>query len=138
MILPAFILSAVLSSAMADGTASITVTVDGIEIGSGHLVVGLYDSAEGWDGETAIDGRRVAVTGDVAEIEFGPLPAGRYGIKMYHDVDDDGQLDTNLMGIPSEPFAFSNNAMGRFGPAAWPDASFAVDAGENAHAMSFR
>ena len=57
----------------------------------------------------------------------GNLPAGEYAIKIFHDVNSNGQLDTNFAGLPIEPYAFSNNARGRFGPATWEDAHFVLE-----------
>mgnify|MGYP001341725204 CR=1 FL=1 len=71
-----------------------------------------------------------AVASETATAAIGTLPAGQYAIRMYHDVNGNGEMDTNLMGIPSEPFAFSNNAQGRFGPASWEDSVFDI-AGQN-------
>ena len=59
-------------------------------------------------------------------IAFADLEPGAYGIKMYHDINDDGDMNANPFGMPTEPYAFSNNAKGRFGPAKWADASFTV------------
>jgi uncharacterized protein (DUF2141 family) len=49
---------------------------------------------------------------------------------MFHDVNGDGRMNTNPFGIPTEPYAFSNNARGQFGPASWADAVFTVEAAE--------
>jgi uncharacterized protein (DUF2141 family) len=32
-----------------------------------------------------------------------------YGIALYHDLNNNGKLDRNGLGIPKEPYAFSNN-----------------------------
>jgi uncharacterized protein (DUF2141 family) len=61
---------------------------------------------------------------------------GQYAIRLFHDVNGNGELDTNPFGIPIEPFAFSNNARGRFGPAGWADAVFTVNAGENVQTIN--
>ena len=37
------------------------------------------------------------------------LKPGTYGITLYHDQNGNGELDTNLLGAPNEPFGFSNN-----------------------------
>jgi uncharacterized protein (DUF2141 family) len=37
-------------------------------------------------------------------------------------------MDTNLIGIPTEPVAFSNNARGRMGPPAFDTVELAVPA----------
>ena len=35
-------------------------------------------------------------------------------------------MDLNPFGIPTEPYAFSNNAIGNMGPARWGQARFTV------------
>lgn len=60
--------------------------------------------------------RQVRVTGTTVTILFDNLPAGEYAFSIFQDVNDNGVLDTNLFGIPREPWGFSNNARGRFGP----------------------
>ena len=102
----------------------VTVEVTGFSPAEGHLVIALFDSAATWSGGTAVEGQRIAVEGPTVEVSFGALPAGDYAIKLYHDVDSDGEMATNLVGIPTEPYAFSNNALGRMGPASWADARF--------------
>jgi uncharacterized protein (DUF2141 family) len=35
------------------------------------------------------------------------LPVGRYAVAVYHDLNDNGKLDKNVLGIPKEPYGFS-------------------------------
>ena len=65
---------------------------------------------------------------------FRDVAPGRYAVKLFHDRNGDGELATNLFGIPSEPFGFSNNAPAQFGPPAFADAAF--DVGEVGAAQS--
>jgi uncharacterized protein (DUF2141 family) len=44
------------------------------------------------------------------------LAAGEYAVTVIHDENADGKLDTNLIGIPTEGFGFSNNPKVFFGP----------------------
>jgi uncharacterized protein (DUF2141 family) len=37
------------------------------------------------------------------------LPFGIYALAIYQDVNSNGKIDKNFMGIPTEPYAFSNN-----------------------------
>ena len=107
-----------------DATADITFT---FEVGqpTGHIMVALFDSQAAYDGE----GRparvaRLDVSGPTATAVFDGLPGGAYAMKAFHDVDGDGEMDTNPFGMPTEPFAFSNNAVGNMGPAGWDRAQF--------------
>ena len=104
---------------------------------TGRVMVALYDSAAAYDGGA---GPRAALAisaaGDVVA-EFENLPAGDYAVKAFHDVNGDGEMNTNPFGMPTEPFAFSNNAVGNMGPARWDRARFAVS-GETAQTISIR
>jgi uncharacterized protein (DUF2141 family) len=129
-LLPAAVLAAVLlfpQSAAADpASAKLTLTVTDIKDHKGVLMVGVFDQS-GYDTDQQVTGMMIPVTGDTATASVD-IPAGTYGLKLFHDVDGDGKMGANPFGMPTEPFAFSNNAMGRFGPAKWDDARFEVTA----------
>jgi uncharacterized protein (DUF2141 family) len=57
---------------------------------------------------------------------FKDLEKGTYAIKLFHDVNNNGKMDTNMFGIPQEGYGFSNN-VGKFGEPDFIDAAFAVD-----------
>ena len=46
----------------------------------------------------------------VAVVRFTGLPAGQYAVACLLDEDDDLALDTNLLGIPVEPWGVSGGA----------------------------
>lgn len=105
---------------------------------TGSVMVALFDSAAAFDGA---DGRPVAAaavsaSGPVVAV-FENLPAGDYAVKAFHDVNGDGEMNTNPFGMPIEPYAFSNNAVGNMGPARWERARFTVS-GETAQTISIR
>lgn len=104
---------------------------------TGAVMVALYDSEDAWSGGAPVAQMRVDAAGETPTAVFRGLPAGTYGAKAFHDVDGDGQMDMNPFGIPIEPFAFSNNAVGDRGPADWEQASFAV-AGDVAQTLRLR
>ena len=60
----------------------------------------------------------------LARVTFEGVPFGTYALKVFHDENDNGKLDTNFVGMPKEAFGFSNDAMGRFGPPDFDAASF--------------
>ena len=60
---------------------------------------------------------------------FRGVPSGRYAISAFHDANEDGELDTNLFGIPSEGYCASRGARGTFGPPSFADAAFDFDGG---------
>ncbi len=56
-----------------------------------------------------------------ATVRFEGLPAGKYAITVVHDANGNGKLDSNMIGMPTEAFGFSNNPVIRFGPPAFKD-----------------
>lgn len=112
------------------GTLTGTLAIDFTDLASeeGQILYAVYDEA-GWNGGKPVRGGAADAEGGQASILVQDLPSGRYGIKAYHDLNGNGQMDANPFGIPIEPFAFSNNAPASMGPPAWADAAFEVTAG---------
>ena len=75
-----------------------------------------------------IKSARVPAQADKVTFTFEDLPEGEYAISVLHDVNDDGKMNSNAVGMPIEPFGFSNNAMGNFGPPSFEQAKFKVTA----------
>jgi len=44
------------------------------------------------------------------QFKFTGVAAGHYAFSVFQDVDEDGDLNTNLLTMPTEPYGFSNNA----------------------------
>jgi len=44
------------------------------------------------------------------------LSPGKYAVRYFHDENLNGVMDTNMLGIPTEGYGFSNNVTGKFGP----------------------
>jgi uncharacterized protein (DUF2141 family) len=49
-------------------------------------------------------------------VHFKDLPPGEYAAVAFQDVNGNGKLDKNFLGIPREPYGFSNSARGSAGP----------------------
>jgi len=90
--------------------ADLSVTITGIREPEGHLLVAVVDSATAWDEQgEPVARRRVPADGERISLEIPDLPAGDYAIQVAHDENDNGGLDFNLLGIPTEGYGFSNN-----------------------------
>jgi uncharacterized protein (DUF2141 family) len=108
--------------------ANITITIHGIEQAEGNMDIALYDNADDYPGKDhAVVGLTLAVDSLTFTYVITDIPFGTYAIAVIHDVDKNGLLNTNWIGMPKEPFGFSNNAKGRFGPPDFKDASFKVE-----------
>ena len=130
-------LAALVPASRAAETSSLTVTFSGIKATTGAILFTVVNSeaAYGDKAPASAQGMLPVSTNSASKVLSGLAP-GRYAIKAFHDVNGDGKMNANPFGIPSEPFAFSNNAVGNMGPAKWDDASFDVKAGDNTHAIT--
>ena len=70
----------------------------------------------------------VKVTQKEMWIIFKNIPTGKYVINIYHDEDNNGELNTNgLFGSPSEDYGFSNNPKSLFGPPSFKKCLFDIN-----------
>ena len=115
-------------SSFADETpGQIVVTIVGFESDVGQVRVALWDSAEGFPtGENYVAAMIGDIEGGTARLEFADVAPGDYALSVYHDENDNGELDSGFMGKPKEPIGASNDARGRFGPPKYKDARFEV------------
>ena len=58
----------------------------------------------------------IKVKGLKAEVSFDSIYSGRYAIQFYHDENQNGKLDLNLIGIPKESYGSSNDVKPVLGP----------------------
>ena len=118
------VLTSALASAQSQSEPTVTISVTNIAIHNGFIMVAIYDET-GW-GDASITNLRESVHGDTVSLTLTVPNPGRYGIRLFHDVDGNGELNTNIMGIPTEPYGFSNNAPPRFGPPSFKAAAFDI------------
>ena len=118
---------------------SLTVRFTGIETPTGAVMLSLFASEAAFDaGGKPVASQMAPVKGTAAEAAFPGLAPGRYAIKAFHDIDGDGKMGATPFGMPTEPFAFSNDAVGDAGPAKWAAASFDLGAADAVHTITIR
>jgi uncharacterized protein (DUF2141 family) len=131
-LLQVLLLALVSQTALADELMGIlTVEVSGLKDATGNVYIAVYDSDSTWLSDTTVLSKKVAISetleGDLVRTEL-LLPLGEYALSVFYDKDDDGELDTNFIGMPKEPIALSNNAVAKFGPPKYADAVFTLGA----------
>lgn len=130
---PALLLGTCLlvGQALAQGKhAGLEITVDNIEEAKGTLIFAVFDNADFWLSSKADEPPYAAPSAPVKSTEavtvlIEDLPAGEYGISVFQDINDNGKLDTNLVGYPKEPYGFSA-PMRKFGPPKFKKAAIPV------------
>lgn len=120
-----------LVSSSSDAEESVATNVVEFEAHSrndeGVVRCGLFKQA-GWL-KDAFRAAVVKVNGKKALCVFKQVPAGSYGISAFHDENNDGKLDTNLVGYPLEEYCASNNARNLMSAPSWSDAKFGYRGG---------
>ena len=90
--------------------SDLAIDLEGVREAAGHLQVALVDSAAGWDNQAPpVQAKRVPAEAGGMRLVFENLSPGQYAVMVMHDENDNGKLDTNLVGMPVEGYGFSNN-----------------------------
>jgi uncharacterized protein (DUF2141 family) len=114
-----------------DLTGIVMVEISGLKGATGSVFISVYDSDSTWLSDETVMNQKVVIAesldGDLVRTELH-LPLGEYALSAFYDKDDDGELDTNFVGMPKEPIAMSNNAVAKFGPPDYSDAVFSLGA----------
>ncbi len=113
------------SSFSQDESFQLVVKVQNIKDVKGTLKLGVYNAEHDFL-KNAVNWGNVSIEGHTVEYVFDGIDKGEYAVSIYHDENDNGELDANFLGIPTEPYAFSNNAKGRFGPPSFEECKFEI------------
>jgi uncharacterized protein (DUF2141 family) len=110
--------------APAASAGDLELKVENVKSLEGEVRVGVFATADDFR-KTAIREVKAPASGNPVAIRIAELAAGEYAIALYHDRNGNQKLDSNLLGIPTEPYGFSV-AAGRSlgGPANWEQAKF--------------
>ena len=103
----------------------LVVVIKNIKLETGKINIALYDGEKSFKDHVILEGARTDAKSPSVTVRFD-LDEGEYAIRVYHDVDSNGELNFNRMRMPNEPYAFSNNVKPRFGPPGWKRTKFSV------------
>ncbi len=107
------------------GQATIILRVTGLRSEKGQVKIALFNSPARWLEEPAYSAT-INVDGQEVVWKINDVPYGDYAVAVFHDENRNGKMDKNVLGIPMEPYGFSNNVKVTFGPPKWEKAKFVV------------
>lgn len=123
----ALLLAVLLSATAPQGGGAVEIRFTGARPG-GPVMVQLCTEAEFMRACRFQTTTPVTAAG-TAVVRFTGVPAGRYAVASFQDVNADGRLNFGgMMGAPSEPWGYSRGARGVMGPPRFADAAVAVAA----------
>jgi uncharacterized protein (DUF2141 family) len=111
---------------------SINVKIQNIGNNSGVIACAIFESKEGFPSKFVKFASKTMLTqirGKDALFEFSDIKPGKYSIAVIHDENRNGELDTNLFGIPTEGYGFSSGAEVTMSAPSFSDALFSYDGG---------
>jgi uncharacterized protein (DUF2141 family) len=111
--------------------SSLVVNIKNIKNKNGDILIGLYDSSSNFPRKVA-SGKVVKVTDMDMQVTFSGIKPGNYAVSVFHDENQNKDLDLSKLGMPKEGYGFSNNVVGLIGPPSFRKARFDVPAGNSA------
>jgi uncharacterized protein (DUF2141 family) len=112
--------------------ADLTIRVENVLPSGGILRLGLYDAARYPDDNSkpVASADVSAVPGETVIALHGIAP-GTYAIQAFQDVNGNDKMDTSWIGLPLEPFGFSQDAKPFLSKPSFNDVKFTLADGEN-------
>jgi uncharacterized protein (DUF2141 family) len=112
--------------------ADLTIRVENVLPAGGVLRLGLYDAAlYPDDNSKPIASADVPAIGGETIVTLHGVAPGVYAIEAFQDVNANNKMDTTWMGLPLEPFGFSQDARPFLSKPSFDDVKFTLAAGEN-------
>lgn len=117
---------AILLAPAAAWAGDLIVKIDHIRNDQGAILAALYDTEASFMKQPLARAtfKVKATPGEVLYV-FHDLAPGKYALAVFHDENDNGQLDKGLFGIPKEGYGFSNSTAA--GPPKFNQAAFTFD-----------
>jgi uncharacterized protein (DUF2141 family) len=113
-----------LAAAPAWADTCATVEVRNVHPGQGFVMLAAYADAATF-GKTSIASLKVAAGEAVMSVQLCGLTGTQVAITSYQDLDGDGKMGRNFLGLPTEPWGASGTP-GSFGPS-WETTAVALD-----------
>jgi uncharacterized protein (DUF2141 family) len=106
-------------------TGKLIVKVAGFNNNEGDCWFALDNAKEVYEREDTVwVGKILLIENNEVVVVIDSLKYGEYAVRVFHDENRDGKLDTNFLGIPTEDYGYSNDASEWFGPPSWENAKF--------------
>jgi len=107
-------------------TGTLTVQIENVEQQKGSLAIAVFEQTENFlDADYAVQKvmQKVSATG-TNNVQLADLPFGTYSVAVYHDVNGNGKLDTNFLGVPKEPYGFSGGFSSKWSKPTFEETQF--------------
>lgn len=102
--------------------------VSNIKEARGMIWVGVYDSKENFliKEKAIVEGMPVDSIGTL-KMEVDHVKFGHCAVAVFHDINGNGEMDRNWLGIPTEPYAFSRKPRSKWRLPRFDEVAFTFD-----------
>lgn len=121
---------ALLSWIQIEQKGTLTVKVKDVSQAQGSIRMAVYNNEKSFPSESqSFRGAFLSLKPGInTQLSCDQLPFGTYAVAVYHDVNNNGKMDKNALGIPTEPYAFSNNVKVKWRAPKFREAAFSFSA----------
>ena len=106
--------------------AELVIEVRGVRSDAGRVYIAVHAPREGEEfpyADGLFAGVQQRAHAGAMRFVLRDLPAGRYAVNAFHDENGNGDLDANVLGIPTEGYGFANDPAATFGPPKFEEAA---------------
>lgn len=90
----------------------VLVAVTGLKNNKGVVRACLFNNAASFEGSSKpFQCLQVTINNKTAQAIFENVPAGTYAVSVFHDANNNNEMDTNFMGVPTEGYGASKNKL---------------------------
>lgn len=120
------------------GTVPLKITITNLETETGTIYIGVFTPDNEFLNEhDRFAGYKFKPDSLILSTEITDLPYGTYAFALFQDVNENGKIDRNFLGIPTEPYAFSNNTRPAFKAPSFEECMFTYSEEENTVEIEF-
>jgi uncharacterized protein (DUF2141 family) len=110
--------------------SDLTVSVTNIQHAKGKISFGLFRKQDSFPVKgKQFKGVLIDTKKPSTKYTFENLADGQYAVAIFHDENENGIMDKNMFGAPTEAYGFSRNARGTFAAPSFEEAK--IDLKEN-------
>lgn len=121
----------------ADGAAAkkqkpLSITITDLKSATAPVIFSVYENPDTYlEPKAQLKTYRFVPKATTLKLKLTDLPYGTYAIAFYQDMNDSGKIDKNGLGIPKEPYAFSNDIRPKMSAPSFADCKFVYGKKEN-------
>jgi uncharacterized protein (DUF2141 family) len=119
---------------------TLEIKMEGLVPEKGTVRIGLYNSAAAFADEANPNHAQIVPVGKNTTqiIKFEGLQEGKYLVAAYQDVNGNKKIDKNILGIPTEAYAFSNDVFPKWKSPSFDEAAIKLEKPVEAIKLKFR